>query len=73
MPRVVIYLTIGACYGMYYNLENEWLSIFQIHSHYILKKALEENFHLCNTHTLGNTDYGNAEHKFSRRHGNEKI
>ena len=61
------------CYGMYYNLENEWLSIFQIHSHYILKKALEENFHLCNTHTLGNTDYGNAEHKFSRRHGNEKI
>ena len=40
---------------------------------YILKKAFEENFHLCNTHTLGNTDYGNAEHKFSRRHGNEKI
>ena len=33
----------------------------------------EEYFHLCNTHTLGNTDYGNAEHKFSRRHGNEKI
>ena len=37
----------------------------------VKKKALKPR--LCNTHTLGNTDYGNAEHKFSRRHGNEKI
>ena len=40
---------------------------------YISSKESFEKPRLCNTHTLGNTDYGNAEHKFSRRHGNEKI